>query len=120
MNNRAFTLIELTAIIVVLVAIFLVSFPSLINMSKAEEEKKFDNMVDDLCTAGRQYIMNNKSFKESIIVDNVINIEIKDLISYGIVDKSMVNSKTGDSVKDDSLKFTVLSDNYLDCKYIDN
>ena len=34
MNNKGFTLIELTAIIVVLVAIFLVSFPSLLGLAK--------------------------------------------------------------------------------------
>ena len=41
MNNKAFTLIELTAVVLLLAIIFLVSFPSLLSLSKSDEEKGY-------------------------------------------------------------------------------
>lgn len=118
MNAKGFTLIELVAIVIVLAAIFLVSFPSLMNISKDDEEKKYENMVENLCLAGNSYIYSNiEDFKELLIVDNKIEIPVEELIGYGSVDGDLKNPKTNKSVESDSLVYTVLSDNSLDCEY---
>lgn len=118
MNNKAFTLIELTAVIVVLSAIFLVSFPNLLNMTKSDENKKYDNMVKNLCMAGESYIYENTSSYEGLsIVGTEIRISISDLIIYGSVDSNLTNPNTKKSVKNSMLIYTVLSDNSLDCVY---
>lgn len=121
MNNKAFTLIELVGIILVLAAIFLVSFPSLLNMAKADEEKEYNKMVEDLCLAGQSYIYANMDdFPELSIVDSTINIEIEELVGYGNIDGQLQNPRTKNSVVGDSLVYTVLSDYSLDCIYIDD
>jgi len=121
MNNKAFTLIEMIAIILVLAAIFLVSFPSLLNLSKKDDEKKYENMVENLCLAGKTYIYNNeKNFKESFVVDNKIEININELITYGIVKNDVTNPKTNKSVENDKLIYTVLYNKSLSCDYIES
>ena len=121
MNNKAFTLIELTAVIVVLASIFLVSFPAFLNIARSDEEKKYDNMVEDLCLAGRSYIYANMdSYSGLSTVGTEVEIEVNELIIYGNVDKDLINPKTEESVEDNKLIYTVLSDYSLDCEYIEN
>lgn len=118
MNNKGFTLIEVVAIVIVLVAIFLVSFPSLLGVSKAEEENKYNSMVSNLCTAGKTYIYSNlEQFPSISIEGSEIEVKINLLIEYGNVDKNLKNPKTGRSVKYDTLNYIVLSDLSLDCQY---
>ena len=121
MTNSAFTLIELTAVIVVLASIFLVSFPALLNVARSDEEKKYDNMIEDLCLAGKSYIYANMDGFEGLsVVGTEIEINISELILYGNVDKDLINPKTEVSVKNNKLIYTVLSDYSLDCEYIEN
>lgn len=118
MNNKAFTLIELTAVIVVLAAIFLVSFPNLLNMAKNDDNKKYDNMVKNLCLAGESYMhANTEDFEGLSVVGTKIQISISELILYGNVDSNLVNPNTEKSVKNDILIYTVISDNSLECEY---
>ncbi|MBR6690430.1 MAG: type II secretion system protein [Bacilli bacterium] len=120
MNNKGFTLIELTAIIVVLAAIFLVCFPNLLNISREDEEKKYDNMVDNLCLAGESYIYSNiDSFPELSTPNSLIKLNISTLIEYGNVKKNTTNPNTNKIVDNNFLEYTVLSDNSLSCEYVD-
>ena len=118
MNDKGFTLIELVAIVLVIAAIFLVSFPNLLNLSKKDEEKKYDSMVENLCLAGKTHIYNNeKYFKDMIIPNNKIEISINELMVYGIVNHNTKNPKTDKSVENDKLIYTVQSDKSLSCEY---
>ena len=120
MKTRGFTLVELIAVIVVLVGIFLFVFPNLTNMMNTDNQKKYDDLVENLCTAGKSYMYSNlDSFKELSTINSVIEIQINTLINYGNVDKELKNPKNNKLVKNDKLKYTVLSDFSLDCKYIE-
>ena len=120
MNSKGFTLIEVIAIMVILVGIFLVSFPVFSNMAKSEENNKYNNMINDLCTAGKTYIYSNMdNFSNLSTVGSQIDLEIEELIIYGNVDKKLLNPKTKNSVKDDTLRYTVLEDLSLNCEYIE-
>ena len=120
MNRKGFTLVELVAIIVILAAIFLVSFPTLKNMATRDDKKKYDILVEDLCTAGKTYMYSNMdSFPNLSTVGEIINLKVSDLIEYGNVDKRLINPKTKLSIKHDKIKYTVLEDFSLDCEYIE-
>lgn len=120
MDDKGFTLIEIVAIMVVLVGIFLISFPVLNGTVKSEDEKKYNNMVNDLCTAGKTYMYSNMDkFEDLSKVGSNMEVNINDLISYGSVDKNLVNPKTEQTVGDGVLKYTVLEDLSLDCQYIE-
>lgn len=118
MNNKGFTLIELVAIILVLAAIFLISFPNLLNTAKVDEDKKYEDMIKNLCMAGENYIYSNvDDFKDSIVVGNQIEISVEELIIYGNVDSDLINPKTEKKVDNDYLEYIVLNDKSLDCNY---
>ena len=118
--NKGFTLIEIIAIMVVLVGIFLISFPTLTNMTKSDEQKRYDNMVANLCAAGKTYMYSNMDqFPELSIINSQVELQISELISYGNVDKNIVNPKNELSVEKDTLKYTVLEDLSLNCEYIE-
>lgn len=115
MNNRGFTLVELIAIIVVFVAIFLVSFPALTNVTKSNENQKYDAMIKDLCIAGESYIHSNE--EELILPNSKIYVNISSLIEYGNVNKDIINPKTNEIINGDFLIFNVFADNSMDCSY---
>jgi len=117
-NNKGFTLIELIGIVVILVAIFLVSFPILSGIMKEDEDVLYEDMVNDLCLAGKTYIYSNvDEFPELSTPDSTINIPIITLINYGSVSKNKENPKTGELIQNHKLIFTVQEDNNLKCKY---
>lgn len=118
--NKGFTLIEVIAIIVIFVGIFLISFPTLTNMAKNDNEKMYTNMVNNLCTAGKTYMYSNlDDFPDLSIVDSEIELLVSELIIYGSVDKDLVNPRTEISVENSTLKYTVLEDLSLNCEYIE-
>ncbi len=120
MEKNGFTLVELIAIIAVLAAIFLVSFPSFLNMAKDDDEKEYNEMIETICLAGRSYIYSNMSnYGELSQVGSTIDISVEKLVNYESVNGNLINIKTGKEVINDSLKYTVLDDYSLDCKYID-
>ncbi|MBQ9071535.1 MAG: type II secretion system protein [Bacilli bacterium] len=119
-NNKGFTLIELIGVIVVLVAIFLVAFPSLLGTTKQDEEKLYTSMVDDLCLAGETYIYSNiDDYPELSTPNSTIYLNISNLIKDGSVSKNKVNPKTKEKINNHFITFDVSSDNSLDCEYID-
>ena len=117
MNNRGFTLIELTGIVLVLAAIFLLSFPTLLTTTRADKEKEYNVMVENLCKAGETYIYSHMSdFSELSNVGSVISISVNELILYGSVDKNTVNPNTNKNVNKDILEYKVTLDG-IDCNY---
>lgn len=119
MNNKGFTLVEVIAIIVVLVGIFLVSFPAINNATKSDEEKLYNNMVADLCSAGKAYMYSNMHlFPNLSVANSEIEVSIRDLINYGNVDKDLMNPKTDKKVENDKLNYKVLEDFSLECDYV--
>ena len=118
MNDKGFTLIEIVAVILVLLGIFIFSFPQLLNMMKTDNDDLYNNMVEDLCTAGKTYMYSNMDeFPELSVKHEIINLNIKTLITYGNVEKNLKNPKTELSVEHDYLKYTVLDDFSLKCEY---
>lgn len=118
MNNRAFTLIELIALIVILLAIFLFAFPHFTNMFKENSDKQYTNMVDDLCTAGKTYMYSKMDkFPELSVVGGKIELSIIELINYGNVDKNIKNPKTKESIEEGILRYQVKEDFSLLCEY---
>jgi len=60
MNREGFTLIEIIAIVFILGIIFFVGFPTLSNLLTQEDKNKYENMVNDLCSAGKSYMYSNE------------------------------------------------------------
>ena len=120
MKTRGFTMIELLAIITVLAAILLVSFPTLINMTRKDKENQYTDLVNTLCKAGETYIYNNEELFPDIGTEGDINyVDIENLINDNLVDKSTVNPKTGNNISG-NIKYTTEEDKTLNCYYSEN
>ena len=120
MNTRGFTLVEIIAIMSILVGIFLISFPAFNNMINSDEEKIYDTMVEDLCIAGKTYLYSHLDLYPNLSVEGqVIELDIKLLIKYGNIEDDIINPKTEKPIKGGRLKYSVLYDLSLDCKYIE-
>ena len=118
--NKGFTLVELLAIISILALIFLVSFPNFMSMTRKDEAKKYEEMEESLCLAGKTYIYNHmEEYTELSTPNSIIEIQIQDLIDYEIVENDLKNPNTNKYVKNYKLKYKVLQDQSLDCKYIE-
>ena len=97
MKTRGFTMIELLAIITILSLILLISFPTLINITRNDKEREYNDLVDTLCKAGETYIYNNQQiYPELENIGSVFYVRIADLINDNLVNKSQKSPKTGE------------------------
>ena len=117
MNNKAFTLVELIAIISILAIICLITFPSLLSATESNKEKQYNNMVENLCLAGESYIYADGSFDLSS--GSEFFVTIQQLINYGNVDAKTKNPLTNNLISGDKLSYEVLNNGSFDCNYVD-
>ena len=117
MNNKGFTLIELLAIVTVLVTILVVSFPTLINMTRRDKEKQYNDMVNTICKAGETYIYENQElFPELGTPGNSLYVELDNLKNDELIRKDEINPKTKTNLFG-RLEYTIESDKSLKCNF---
>ena len=102
LKNKGFTLVELVAIIVVLAAIFLLAFPTLLKTSTNAENAKFAVVENVLCEAGKSYLYTETPTFD----DGTAILNVSDLIEYGVVDPDMKNPLDDGPIGDDRLILT--------------
>lgn len=115
MKKNGFTLIELIAIILVLVAICLVSFPTILNMAKKSDKNAYEEYKNTICLAAKTYVTNeNKISDQSEII-----ISINDLVDLGYIDDSLTNPKTKLTAFEENKTVNIIvnSDKSLECIY---
>ena len=114
MKTRGFTMIELLAIITILATILLVSFPTLINMTRKDKERQYNDMVTTLCKAGETYIYDNQeSFPELNTSGEEFYVRVANLIKNDLINKSQNNPKTGNSIYQNLLELKLVCEHLL-------
>lgn len=88
MNKKAFTLVELLAVIVILAVLIILVAPSLLNSAKASRQKSFDTKVDIIETAAIMYGQDNYR--------NIVNGASKNEAGYAkeVIDSVVYNTYT--------------------------
>ena len=120
MNNKGFTMIELLAIITVLVTILLVSFPTLINMTRRDKERQYNDLVATLCKAGETYIYDNPDVYSDIGTEGTITyVDLDELIDDNLINGEQINPKTGNKLFG-NIKYTTEADKSLKCDYAED
>lgn len=118
MNKKGFTLVELLAIIILLLGICAISYPSLTNYLKNNKETEMDTYKENLCLAAKTYINANKSIYTNMgNVGEIIEVPISELISYGNVENDLVEPETQEKASKHKLIIKVLEDKTLECTY---
>ncbi len=108
MKNKGFTLIEITAVVLMLGVILLISFPTLNNILRKSEKEKNDVNNKDIILAALTYINMHKS-DYSFNDGDTISVSMSNLISEQFIDNNHNNK--------DSVVCHVNSNKNLDCQY---
>lgn len=83
-NNKAFTLIEILAVVIILSLLLIIAVPSVINIIKKSKERTFENTKSIVEKVARDYYSLNEKSVE--INDNVGYIPLSDIAKYtGVV-----------------------------------
>lgn len=95
MNNKGFTMVELLAVMLILVIISLVAFPSVLNITK--NVKNNDNLYKTIYMAAETYIYN----ENKIIDDDEFYVNIIDLINNEYLKNNITNPENGEKFASD-------------------
>ena len=125
MKNRGFTLVELLAILLILGVIDTIITPVVQKSLKANKEKVYDVLIEQIKDYTKDYLTQNTS----LLPDNdgdISIIKFIDLKKSGILQIEIVNPITGNIISNESVvKVTKKFNNYLyevvtyDLVYID-
>lgn len=110
-NKKAFTLVELLGILIILGVIALVAFPSLLNSYKKSSEKEYERFLKDMELVTESYLNDNfETIKLTEPGDSVF-IDLAELVDGGYLSKKKVNPKTKEVIQlNTSMIVTVLND----------
>ncbi len=118
--KKAFTLVELLAIIVILGVIAIVSIPAINDMLESQKEDEYDKFVKDLYLVAENYVTIESSIKANLNKNDNIFINIGDLINEGYITHEIVNPKTEEVIdSSDTIKVIKNDDNSLSFEYYD-
>lgn len=90
MKNKGFTLIEITAIVLIISVIFLLSFPTIQRLMKKTEQDKDNYDSKNLIMAAKTYLNIHNSEYE-FIDGTDINIELSKLVEAELIDDNNYN-----------------------------
>lgn len=94
MKNKAFTLIELLAVIVILGLLATITIPNIINSIKISSEKAYDRQVRLIEEAAERWTVDNPEKLSEKMHYKIANIKIVDLQTEGYLDKNLNNPIT--------------------------
>lgn len=89
MNRKGFTLVEIIGVVTVLALILIVAVPSLTKTLKRNEQKKYDDYIDNLKMAAENYVVSK--LKEGLVIGDYFIVSLGDLIDSGYVNDTVTN-----------------------------
>lgn len=90
MNNKAFTLVELLTVIIILGLLATITVPNVMNAINISKEKSYNSQVNMIEKAAERWAIDNIQ-----IVNSKENISLAELKTDGYLDKSeVINPKT--------------------------
>ena len=119
MNKKAFTMVELLAVITIICLIGLVSIPAVTNLTEQMDEKEYQRYLKDLYLATETYIGLRSADYKNLEPNQTINITVSELLEEDLIKSDMQNPKTEQIVKrTDVIKVTIQSDYTYKYEYI--
>ncbi|MDD2181169.1 MAG: prepilin-type N-terminal cleavage/methylation domain-containing protein [Bacilli bacterium] len=117
-NIKAFTLIELLGVLVVLGLIVLVAFPNIITSMKKSTDKEYERFVKDIQLVAESYVDQNGTKFDFNEPGDVHFIELGKLVEEGYLNKKTINPKTESNVDlNTTVIVTLLNDNTKSYEY---
>ena len=94
-NNKAFTLIELLAVVTILTILALVIIPVVDKNIKNSKEQAYKTQIENIRMAGEAYYSDNVLLKPAENASATITLQ--QLISEGYIPNNIKNPKTGNT-----------------------
>lgn len=99
MNKKAFTLIELLTVIVILAALMAIVVISVTRYINDTSEVSYKELVKSIETATELYLTDHAAdYPELDIPGSTFTIELSDLANDNYIPDSLVDERTGDSI----------------------
>lgn len=102
MNKKAFTLIEMIGIITILALILLVALPSVTKTLKRNEQKKYDNYINNLKLVSESYLVDQLQKKNITFVDDISYFSLGDIIDAGYITDIIINPNNDKKISRDT------------------
>lgn len=103
-KNKAFTLVELIAVITILAVILLVSLPSLLGTIEKTGEKRYQEFLDNLYMMTENYITTHSDqFSDLLEEGKQVEISIRELRDAEYFRTNPVNPETDKRIDDDDI-----------------
>lgn len=120
MNKKAFTMVELLAVITVICIIGLLSFPTITNMTKQVDKKEYQNYLNNIYLATETYMgMYHHDYENLTTTGQTVEIPVSKLLKEKLIKSDMINPKTNETIKpSDTVKVTVQADLTYKYEYI--
>ncbi len=94
-NKKAFTLIELLAVILILAVILAVVTPSVLSFLQSSKQKAYDTSINKIIEAARIYVASNiKDFKDI----DYYEMSLDELCSSDYLDCPIINPKNDEEL----------------------
>ncbi len=101
-NKRAFTLIEMIGIITILALIMLIALPSMTKTLKRNEQKKYDNYINNLKLVSENYLVDQLQKKNITFNNDVTYFSLGDIIDAGYVKDVITNPNNDKKISRDT------------------
>lgn len=101
-NKRAFTLIEMIGIITILALIMLIALPSMTKTLKRNEQKKYDNYINNLKLVSENYLVDQLQKKNVTFNNDVTYFSLGDIIDAGYVKDVITNPNNDKKISRDT------------------
>jgi type IV pilus assembly protein PilA len=99
MTRRAFTLVEVLSVIVILGILLAIAVPSIYNLVEDSKNNSYKVMVDIIESSAKLYVSRNKEEISNIIDDEgVYEISLDELISRGILEYPLIDPRTNEEI----------------------
>lgn len=103
MNRKGFTLMELLMVIVIIALLSLVLIPNVVVLKKKNEEKACNSVKDNIISAAKSYVANNKYDLDFDCDSNGTKIvSLNDLIANGYLPNNITNPVQDSPINFDS------------------
>lgn len=97
MEKRGFTLTEMLGVMTLLVVIFALIYPNVINMMEKSKQSEYEEYLSNVYLATEAYINSNNEISSLLSdVGSTVKVTFSDLLASGYLNSKLVDPKTNE------------------------
>ena len=99
MNKKAFTLIEMLAVIIILGVLTSLVMPSILKMMKGSKEKTYDVLINNINDSALLYASRHKELiKSGLEINGFYEVTLNDLLDEGLIKTPLIDPRTDEEI----------------------